>query len=78
MVTFDRAADARAAINSLQDTDLMGRPIYLREDLKDTPGFVTGGGGGGGFGGGGGGGRGGRFSGGGGTGANCKVTSGLL
>lgn len=83
-MTFNNAADADAAINNLQDTDLMGRPIYVREDREDK-GFGVGGGGGrggggGGFGGGGfsggfngGGGGGGGFSGGGS--ANCKVTN---
>ena len=73
LVTFDTAAAASAAIANLQDTELMGRPIYLREDREDK-GFGVGGGGfGGGFGGGGGGGGGGGRGGGGGGGLNCKV-----
>lgn len=59
LVAFDNAADAEAAINTLQDTDLMGRLIFLRED-REQKGFGGGGGGGGGFNGGGS--------------ANCKVT----
>ena len=58
-MAFDNAADAEAAINTLQDTDLMGRLIFLRED-REQKGFGGGGGGGGGFNGGGS--------------ANCKVT----
>eukprot|EP00752_Nemacystus_decipiens_P014208 g12637.t1 len=66
VVTFDTAAAANAAINNLQDTELMGRMIFLREDREDK-GFGIGGGfSGGGF-------SGGGFGGGGGRSANCKV-----
>lgn len=71
-MTFDTAAAANAAINNLQDTDLMGRPIFLREDREDA-GFGVSGGFGGGFGGGGGGGS---FGGGGSV--KCKVTKRIL
>jgi cold-inducible RNA-binding protein len=56
--------DARAAIESLDGSDLMGRKIQVNEARERT----TGGGGGGGGRGGGGGGRGGRGGGGGGSG----------
>lgn len=73
---FKTAADAHAAITTLQDFNLNGRPIFLREDRKGPlglpppPGRAGGGfgGGGGGFGGGGNfGGGGGGFGGGGGN-----------
>lgn len=34
LVEFKTAGDARAAIDTLQDVDLMGRPIHLREDRE--------------------------------------------
>lgn len=71
MVEFKTAADAHAAITTLQDFNLNGRPIFLREDRKGPQGLPPppGRGGGGGFGGGGGnfGGGGGGFGGGGGN-----------
>lgn len=61
---FQTASDASAAIDTLQDADLMGRPIFLRED-REAPQAMTRAGGGG-FGGGG--------FGGGAGGGNCKVS----
>eukprot|EP00903_Cladosiphon_okamuranus_P012206 g11448.t1 len=50
VVTFNDPADATTAINSLQDTDLMGRPIFLREFRDDNgSGPANGGSAGGGF-----------------------------
>lgn len=34
VVEFQTAGDARAAIDNLQDTDLLGRLIFLREDRE--------------------------------------------
>lgn len=34
LVEFKSPAEAHAAINTLQNVDLMGRPIYLREDRE--------------------------------------------
>lgn len=34
VVEFQTASDARSAIETLQDTDLMGRLIFLREDRE--------------------------------------------
>lgn len=53
LVEFKTAADARSAIDTLQDTDLMGRPIYLREDREAPQAVAVPVGRGGGFGGGG-------------------------
>lgn len=61
LVTFNNAAAADEAIKTLQETELMGRPIFLRED-REEKGFGGGGGGGGG-----------GFNGGGS--AKCKVTN---
>ena len=83
LVTFSSAGDAQAAINTLHDTELNGRLIFVREDRE--AGAAGGGGGGGGGGRGGGGGSGvvvrggfGGGGGGGGGGRGCSVYVGNL
>mmetsp|Transcript_25272 Transcript_25272/g.60834 ORF Transcript_25272/g.60834 Transcript_25272/m.60834 type:complete len:172 (+) Transcript_25272:59-574(+) len=70
IVEYSSPQHAQRAIAELNDTELMGRLIFVREDREDSEGGVARGGGGGGFGGGfqqqhfGGGGYGGRGGGG--------------
>lgn len=39
LVEFKSPTEAQAAINTLQNVDLMGRPIYLREDREASYGM---------------------------------------
>jgi len=69
IVVFGSPKDAQTAIDTLHDTDLKGRAIFVREDREAGAGGGSGGGGGGMFS---------RGSGGGGGGTGCQVYVGNL